>query len=498
MRCVVHTLQLAIRYSLQDGHPASLIGKVRKLVIVARTPKVYSILKRHVGKEAIIDQATRWGGSEPAFAWRESGKAFRNPPPVHPTEIRTSISPSSAVELDTTSALANYATKVHCRRQHKETKHYNCDQCPRHFFNKTGLAAHQRSHTDKKQFFCAKCKKSFVFKSALERHLRVYTGEKPYPCDYCARSFIDKKAKLRHHQIHKNENKMDANGLKIVFEKENATIMNSDIFVAAATRSGKNHLDEQKFFFLTKGSLRATVSLMSCCHTGVSNFSSLSAELWKEDWSCEIGGCDPNTCGRINWEICGVVVGAAATNHLDEQKFFFLTKGSLRATVSLMSCCHTGVSNFSSLSAELWKEDWSCEIGGCDPNTCGRINWEICGVVVGAAATGASCFSPAVMLNPSVRTYRITSALEVLLDKKQSSSVQADVVKSDYLDFVSKQEDKDYLEQFTSCGDQLDNTFNDPDKIKSQPPNISHRQLAEIIKVTKSTISRLLQQQEKT
>nr|CAD7410470.1 unnamed protein product [Timema poppensis] len=38
------------------------------------------------------------------------------PPPVHPTEIRTLISPSSAVELNTTSALANYATgiKISC------------------------------------------------------------------------------------------------------------------------------------------------------------------------------------------------------------------------------------------------------------------------------------------------------------------------------------------------------------------------------------------------
>nr|CAD7261516.1 unnamed protein product [Timema shepardi] len=36
---------------------------------------------------------------------------------VHPTEIRTSISPSSAVELNTTSALANYATEaVHLKR----------------------------------------------------------------------------------------------------------------------------------------------------------------------------------------------------------------------------------------------------------------------------------------------------------------------------------------------------------------------------------------------
>nr|CAD7459362.1 unnamed protein product [Timema tahoe] len=66
---------------------------------------------------------------------------------------------------------------------------------------------------------------------------------------------------------------------------------------------------------------------------------------------------------------------------------------------------------------------------------------------------GASCLSPAVMINPSVRTYRITSTLEVLLDKKQLSSVQADVVKRDYLDFVSKQDVIDYLKQFTSSGD---------------------------------------------
>nr|CAD7196797.1 unnamed protein product [Timema douglasi] len=52
-------------------------------------------------------------GSEPAFACRESGKPFRkNPPPVHPTEIQTSISPSSAVELNTTSALADYVTEA--------------------------------------------------------------------------------------------------------------------------------------------------------------------------------------------------------------------------------------------------------------------------------------------------------------------------------------------------------------------------------------------------
>nr|CAD7406966.1 unnamed protein product [Timema poppensis] len=37
---------------------------------------------------------------------------LETPPPVHPTEIRTSIYPSSAVKLNTTSALANYATEA--------------------------------------------------------------------------------------------------------------------------------------------------------------------------------------------------------------------------------------------------------------------------------------------------------------------------------------------------------------------------------------------------
>nr|CAD7398352.1 unnamed protein product [Timema poppensis] len=39
-------------------------------------------------------------------------KTDEKPPPIHPTEIRTPISPSSAVELNTTRVLANYASKA--------------------------------------------------------------------------------------------------------------------------------------------------------------------------------------------------------------------------------------------------------------------------------------------------------------------------------------------------------------------------------------------------
>nr|CAD7570628.1 unnamed protein product [Timema californicum] len=49
----------------------------------------------------------------PRIVFPSLSKQIREkPPPVHPTEIRTSISPSSEVELYTTSALANYATEA--------------------------------------------------------------------------------------------------------------------------------------------------------------------------------------------------------------------------------------------------------------------------------------------------------------------------------------------------------------------------------------------------
>nr|CAD7395221.1 unnamed protein product [Timema poppensis] len=71
---------------------------------------------------------------------RVSIRPLEKPPPVHPTEIRTSISPSSAIELNTTSALANYATEAGfqgmymfggglggCTKQKKEGKQFGIE-----------------------------------------------------------------------------------------------------------------------------------------------------------------------------------------------------------------------------------------------------------------------------------------------------------------------------------------------------------------------------------
>nr|CAD7259420.1 unnamed protein product [Timema shepardi] len=52
------------------------------------------------------------------------------PPLVHLTEIRTSISPSSAVELNTTSALANYATEAELRVNNEDNLPQSvCESC---------------------------------------------------------------------------------------------------------------------------------------------------------------------------------------------------------------------------------------------------------------------------------------------------------------------------------------------------------------------------------
>ena len=63
IRCAAHTLQLAIRDGLKVRHVASLISKIRQVVVAARLPKIDAIFRRKTNKGAILDQATRWGST---------------------------------------------------------------------------------------------------------------------------------------------------------------------------------------------------------------------------------------------------------------------------------------------------------------------------------------------------------------------------------------------------------------------------------------------------
>nr|CAD7261241.1 unnamed protein product [Timema shepardi] len=83
------------------GDPPPPGDNATRLNVVPSSEMNSSILQesRGIGKVELEED-------ELAFAWRESGKPFRKTTPVHPTEIRTLISPSSAVEINMTSASA--------------------------------------------------------------------------------------------------------------------------------------------------------------------------------------------------------------------------------------------------------------------------------------------------------------------------------------------------------------------------------------------------------
>nr|CAD7429953.1 unnamed protein product [Timema monikensis] len=81
---------------------------------------LFPVLYMYVGsvKVNILNQSITYPNnnsvlvSRVARSWERWTAYNEKPPPVHPTEIRASISSSSAVELNTTSVLANYATEA--------------------------------------------------------------------------------------------------------------------------------------------------------------------------------------------------------------------------------------------------------------------------------------------------------------------------------------------------------------------------------------------------
>nr|CAD7411038.1 unnamed protein product [Timema poppensis] len=82
-----------------DKREKSLKGTGPRSVIIDTWPNTYTFTK------AIAESIIRNKASDLPIA-------IVRPSQVHPTEIRTSISPSSAVGLNTASVLADYATEV--------------------------------------------------------------------------------------------------------------------------------------------------------------------------------------------------------------------------------------------------------------------------------------------------------------------------------------------------------------------------------------------------
>ncbi|CAG2058077.1 unnamed protein product [Timema podura] len=99
---------------------------------VLTSPHLFSGPENHLSDGAAVALELSVLAAQPQASWPLLLK--EKPPPVHPTEIRTSISPSSAVGLNTTSALANYATEaglctIEARRKKYITRVLMMRQC---------------------------------------------------------------------------------------------------------------------------------------------------------------------------------------------------------------------------------------------------------------------------------------------------------------------------------------------------------------------------------
>nr|CAD7398256.1 unnamed protein product [Timema poppensis] len=98
---------LFLQCTTSETHSDIVIGvDIRHFDIVLEEKEVcrhFNVSEDGIQTHSEVNPHLRGGGVE-----NHLGKTT----PVHPTEIRASISPSSAVGLNTTSALANYATEA--------------------------------------------------------------------------------------------------------------------------------------------------------------------------------------------------------------------------------------------------------------------------------------------------------------------------------------------------------------------------------------------------
>ncbi|CAG2058929.1 unnamed protein product, partial [Timema podura] len=102
---------------------AGIVGLIitSLMAFTVKEPERKAIGEESTRAIATIGQEQGQSNKDNSKDWKSLLQPREKPPPVHPTEIRTSISPSSAVELNTTSALANYATEAESVMDVRET-----------------------------------------------------------------------------------------------------------------------------------------------------------------------------------------------------------------------------------------------------------------------------------------------------------------------------------------------------------------------------------------
>ena len=84
-------------------------------------------------------------------------------------------------------------------------KKFQCSFCPKQFFTKTNMIAHERFHTGERPYKCRHCDKAFHNGSLRQRHEMTHTGEKPFLCGICGKRCRSSWSLKTHKQIHSDD-----------------------------------------------------------------------------------------------------------------------------------------------------------------------------------------------------------------------------------------------------------------------------------------------------
>ncbi|KAG8446013.1 hypothetical protein GDO86_013766 [Hymenochirus boettgeri] len=118
-----------------------------------------------------------------------------------------------AVEHDKKIYECDKCDKVFTRRniydkhqeKHSCKKSLTCDTCGRLFDYPSQLIIHQRAHTGERPYKCDECGMEFGHKCTLVVHQRMHSGFCPFSCEQCDRKFDSKKMFVRHKKLHERE-----------------------------------------------------------------------------------------------------------------------------------------------------------------------------------------------------------------------------------------------------------------------------------------------------
>lgn len=90
----------------------------------------------------------------------------------------------------------------HYRHVHMKQSKYYCNQCDRHFLNRTRYVDHMRYNHEgvkkEKNKLCNICGRGFAANRTLTNHLRTHSGSRPHACSYCGAQFAQRTCMLAH------------------------------------------------------------------------------------------------------------------------------------------------------------------------------------------------------------------------------------------------------------------------------------------------------------